>query len=197
VGLSVEWGAVPLEVHHHHVQQPRGWDAETVRTHRDSGRYLEEEEEEEEEEDVPILLMVNGQEDMDPLLRTTRAIPPFLHDLLRMDRGTLLILREHPLVLVVIQKTVIHHEDLVLATATQTIAAAAILHELLPILLELLNMALAIHEDLLNTARAAAIPLELPSMVLAAAAAAAAAVIKLKLIAPTSFEYMNGLLINF
>jgi len=144
----------------------RGRDAEIVLVHRDSGHYLE---------TVP---MVNGQADMDPL-RTARATPPkaaMLNDL-RMARATpkTAILRDLPLALAT-QKAAILHE-LPLALATQTTAIlhelplvlatprTAILHELplalatQTILRELLNMipvARAILEDLLNMALATA-----------------------------------------
>jgi len=161
--LIVEWPLLELHL--------RGWDAEAVLAHRNSGHYLEA---------VPILhLMVNGQAGMDPL-HTTPPNPPLLHDPLRMVRATptTAILRELPSALAT-QKTAIPHElpsalvtqktaiprELPLALATRTTIPR-----------EILNMTLATHailEGLLNmapaTAQTATIR-ELPNMALAAVA---------------------------
>jgi len=143
VALAVE--CPPLEIH-----APRGRDAEAVLAHRNSGHYLEA---------VPILLMGNGQADMDPL-RTVRAsatqetaIPhelplalatqktAILHELpLALAIQKTAILHEPPLALA-IQKTAILHE-LPLALATQK---TAILHEL-PLALAIQKT--AIHHEL-------------------------------------------------
>jgi hypothetical protein len=139
-----------LEIHSH------GWDAEAVLAHRDSGHHLEA---------VPILLlMVTGQADMDPL-RTARATPP-----------KAAILRELPLALATPKKAIVH--ELLMALATPK---TVIVHELPMALViqtaiprELLNMALAIYEELLNmvlaTAQKASLR-ELLNMALAALAA--------------------------
>jgi len=139
-----------LEIHSH------GWDAEAVLAHRDSGHHLEA---------VPILLlMVTGQADMDPL-RTAHATPP-----------KAAILRELPLALTTPKKAIVH--ELLMALATPK---TVIVHELPMALViqtaiprELLNMALAIHEELLNmvlaTAQKASLR-ELLNMALAALAA--------------------------
>jgi len=154
-----------LEIHSH------GWDAEAVLAHRDSGHHLEA---------VPILLlMVTGQADMDPL-RTAHATPP-----------KAAILRELPLALATPKTAIVHELLMALATPKTAIVRellmalatpkTAIVHELpmahatqTAIPRELLNMALAIHEELLNmvlaTAQKASLR-ELLNMALAALAA--------------------------